>query len=198
MPVAPITATRVVTEPLGLPATMPSLLVPDLGQFWIREQAGGLLFGGDYQARPHYDYVDADPPHTFTELPLDGYEETRELARTAARLIPLLERFKSATVVTGAPVMTPDFRPIAGRVPGLDGAWVITGDCEAGITHGPGLGRTVAEHICGQPPTLADPAAFDPGRFGSEMKSGADVVRAIAALPRIRSDAFSASVKGGA
>ncbi len=181
LPIAPVTATRIITEPLGLPSTLPSFLLPEMHQMWIREHAGGLLFGGDYEGRPHYDFVDVDPPSSFRELPLDGYEEERELASRAAAAVPLLGEFKSATVTTGAPVMTPDFRPLAGPVPGLAGAWVITGDCECGVTHGPGLARTVSELIFGEEPTLAeDPAALDPGRFGDSLKTGADVLKAMA------------------
>jgi glycine/D-amino acid oxidase-like deaminating enzyme len=181
IPIAPVTATRVITEPLGIPPTTPSFLLPEFEQLWIREEAGGLLWGGNYEARPHYDFVDADPPDRFVELPLDGYEETRELGRRAAAVVPLLGRFKSATIAHGAPVMTADFRPIAGRLPGAEGAWVITGDCECGVTHGPGLGRTLAELLLGTTPTLADPAPLDPARFDPALKTGADVLRAMAA-----------------
>lgn len=180
IPLAPVTATRIITEPLGLPPTLPSFLIPEMHQLWIREQAAGLLFGADYEARPHYDFLNADPPDTFSELPLDGYEEERELAAQAARVVPLLGQFKSATVATGAPVMTPDFRPVAGPVPGLPGSWVITGDCECGITHGPGLARTIAELLAGEEPTLADPAALDPARFDPGLRTGTDVLQAMA------------------
>jgi glycine/D-amino acid oxidase-like deaminating enzyme len=181
IPLAPVTATRIITEPLGLPATLPSFLIPEMHQLWIREQAGGLLFGADYEARPHYDFLDTDPPDTFSELPLDGYEEMRRLVAQAARLVPVLGQFKSATVATGAPVMTADFRPVAGQVPGLPGAWVITGDLECGITHGPGLAQTVAELLVGEQPTLADAAVLDPGRFDPGLKTGTDVLQAMAA-----------------
>jgi glycine/D-amino acid oxidase-like deaminating enzyme len=181
LPIAPVTATRIITEPLGVAPTTPSFLLPELEQLWIREEAGGLLWGGNYEARPHYDFVDADPPDRFVELPLDGYEETLELGRRAAAVVPLLGQYRSATIAHGAPVMTPDFRPIAGRVPGFDGLWAITGDCECGVTHGPGLGRTVAELVLGGAPTLdVDPAALDPGRFDSTLTSGADVLKAMA------------------
>lgn len=180
IPVAPVAATRIVTEPLGLPATLPSFLFPELEQMWIREQAGGLLFGGNYEGPPHYDYVEDGPPPSFRELPMDGYEETQALARRAAEVLPLLGQYKSATTSTGAPVMTPDFRPVAGPVPGLPGAWVITGDCECGVTHGPGLGLTVSELIRGEAPSMADPAALDPGRFDPALKTGADVLQAMA------------------
>ncbi len=179
LPLAPTTATRVVTEPLGVAPTTPSFLLPELEQLWIREEQGGLLWGGNYEARPHYDFIDADPPDRFVELPLDGYEETLELGRRAAAIVPLLGEYRSATIAHGAPVMTPDFRALAGPLPGLEGVWVVTGDCECGVTHGPGLGRTVAEQILGREPALIDPDPFRPDRFDGSLTDGRSVLQAM-------------------
>jgi hypothetical protein len=76
--------------------------------------------------------------------------------------------------------MTADFRPIAGPLPRAEGAWVITGDCECGVTHGPGLAKTLAELVLGLETSLADPAPLDPGRFDPAIQTGADVLRAMA------------------
>jgi D-hydroxyproline dehydrogenase subunit beta len=52
---------------------------------------------------------------------------------------------------------------------GHEGAGVahgpVTGHEGAGVAHGPVTGRLVAQLYCGEPP-VADPAPFDPDRFG--------------------------------
>jgi glycine/D-amino acid oxidase-like deaminating enzyme len=178
--IAPTTASRIVTEPLGLSPTLPSFLIPEFEQMWIREEAGGLLWGANYEARPHYDFVEDDPPNRFDVLPLDGYEETRALGRRAAAVVPLLGTFRSVTLAHGAPVMTPDFRAMMGPLPDLEGGWVVTGDCECGVTHGPGLGRTLAELVLGQATTLGSAEPFRPDRFGDTLRTGQDVLGAMA------------------
>ncbi|MBT5758010.1 MAG: hypothetical protein HOI41_23935, partial [Acidimicrobiaceae bacterium] len=40
-----------------------------------------------------------------------------------------------------------------------DGLWALAGDSESGITHGPGMGKLVAQLIMGETP-FADPTPF--------------------------------------
>jgi len=47
----------------------------------------------------------------------------------------------------GAPTMTPDGRPILGRVPGLDGLYVASGCCVGGLSLSPAAGRALADLI---------------------------------------------------
>jgi glycine/D-amino acid oxidase-like deaminating enzyme len=43
--------------------------------------------------------------------------------------------------------MTPDGRPILGRVPGLDGLYVASGCCVGGLSLSPAAGRALADLI---------------------------------------------------
>ena len=43
--------------------------------------------------------------------------------------------------------MTPDGRPILGRVPGLDGLFVASGCCVGGLSLSPAAGRALADLI---------------------------------------------------
>lgn len=43
--------------------------------------------------------------------------------------------------------MTPDGRPILGRVPGIDGMYVASGCCVGGLSLSPAAGRALADLI---------------------------------------------------
>jgi glycine/D-amino acid oxidase-like deaminating enzyme len=179
----PLVASRLVTEPLGVPGTMPPMLFPEAAHLWVREEAGGLLFGGSYETRPRYDVAE-EPPERYDQLPLDGVYEAQRLAAQVSRAIPLFTRYRSLTVAHGAPCYTPDLRGVVGAVPGVEGLWAVGGCNEAGITHGPGYGRLVADLVSGRKP-LCDPAPFRPERFGEAMGTAADVIAAMAAGGRM-------------
>ena len=72
----------------------------------------------------------------------------------------------------GIPVYTVDGGLYIGEVPEIDGLWVLAGDSESGITHGPGMGKLVAQLIVGEEP-FTDPAPFrldrvDPAAYPDE------------------------------
>ncbi len=56
-----------------------------------------------------------------------------------------------------------DGRPLVGRVPGLDGLWVVAGHGPWGISTGPASGRLLADLLDGR--VSGPPRALDPGRF---------------------------------
>ncbi len=176
LPYAPLVAFRVVTEPLGIPSTLPTLMMHD-PPFYAREEHGALLWGGGYQAPPRHAFVDVDPPERFDQLPLDGYEQLRErVAQGIGEVIPAFASARSATVAFGAPTYTPDGRALIGPVPGIEGLLVVSGCNEGGVTHAPGFGRLVAELIVDAEPSLCGLAPFALDRFGDRFARTADVV----------------------
>ncbi len=183
VPMVPLVAARLTTEPLGVPATLPPMLFPEHGHLWVREEAGGLLFGGSFECRPRYDVAES-PPERYDQLPLDGVYEAQRLASQVSRAVPLFTRYGSVTVAHGAPTYTADLRALVGPVPGVDGLYVSAGCNEAGITHGPGYGRLIADLVTGAAP-LADPAPFALDRFGERLRTPADVIAAMAAGGRM-------------
>ena len=138
VPMVPLIATRIITEPLAVPPTMPTLMLPEFTGLWIREEEGGLLWGAGYGVEPRKIFLDQDPFERFDHLPLAGFLETERIGTEAASAVPLLTQYRNPRVAQGAPTYTPDLRGIVTGVPEAEGLWVIGGDNEAGITHGPG------------------------------------------------------------
>jgi glycine/D-amino acid oxidase-like deaminating enzyme len=174
LPVAPLIAMRVVTEPLGVPGTMPTLMAGEV-PFYAREEHGALLWSGGFRGPMRRRFVDVDPPERFDQLPLDGYFEISRHAEAAARLIPRLAEARSATPAYGAPTYTPDGRPLLGPVPGIDGLFAVSGCNEGGVTRGPGLARLAAELICDGSTSLCSIAPFALDRFGDRFATARDV-----------------------
>lgn len=182
LPMVPLVATRIVTEPIGVPGTMPTLMLQEHSWMWLREEDGGLLWGCAHNCRPRYDLVHDAAPERFDQLVNDGIEEALRIGARAARSIPALGRYRSYRTGRGAPTYTPDTRGLVGRLDGLDGVYVIAGCNEAGITHGPGYGRLIAELIVGIGTQIIDPAHLSPGRFGDRYTSPDSVVDAVDAV----------------
>ncbi len=175
----PLVASRIVTEPLNLPGTMPTIMIPEFAFIWLREEGGALLWGCDYNCFPHTAFVDTSTPERFDQLPLDGVLHTQGVGAQAAAAIPLLHRYRSMRVAHGTPCFTPDKRGLVGGVGGIDGLYAMGGCNEGGISHGPGWGRLIAELVLAGVPSNATADAFSPGRFEGEFRSGRDVLDAL-------------------
>jgi glycine/D-amino acid oxidase-like deaminating enzyme len=188
----PLVASRVVTEPLGVPASMPAIMLRE-ALFYAREEQGALLWGTNFDAPPRFSFIETDPPERFEQLPLDGFFEMQSTAAWASDLIPLLKRAKSRTLAVGAPTFTADHRPLVGPLPTIGGLLVASGCNEAGVTHGPGFGKLISELIVDGHTSLCSIEAFRPDRFGPEIQSGRDIVEALA---RTRARALGAQVVG--
>lgn len=174
LPMAPLVASRVVTEPLDVPPTMPTIMIGEI-PFYVREEQGALLWGAKFAAAPRRAFVDQDPPERFDQLPLDGYAEMRAALEPASAFVPLLARARSATVAFGAPTYTPDGRAFLGPVPGVEGLYAVGGCNEAGVTHAPGFGRALAELVVAGAPRLCSIEALALDRFGDRYRTTSDV-----------------------
>ena len=163
----PLIATRIITEPLGVVPTMPTLMLPEFTGLWIREEEGGLLWGAGYGVEPRKIFLDQDPFERFDHLPLARLPRDRAHRRRGGiRGLRLLTQYRNPRVAQGAPTYTPDLRGIVTGVPEAEGLWVIGGDNEAGITHGPGYARLLADLVVdGGTSAFVDPAEFSPARF---------------------------------
>ena len=89
-----------------------------------------------------------------------------------AAVFPALSGLSTTETIQGIPVYTVDGGLYVGAVPGIDGLWALAGDSESGITHGPGMGKLVAQLIMGETP-FADPTPFrldrvDPAAYPDE------------------------------
>jgi sarcosine oxidase, subunit beta len=180
LPAVPQVTSRLITEPIGIPPTMPALflsgVMPEPGGgtvLWAREHRGGLLWGGAYETHPRDLFAEGPVPPRFDEIPIDGVLECQRVARHASRCMPALSQPASVSLKHGAPCYTPDMRALIGPVPGIDGLYALAGDNEAGITHGPGFGKALADHISSGASDLTGIEAWSLARFDGRSSDDA-------------------------
>lgn len=89
-------------------------------------------------------------------------EIVNELARKAIRLVPALQGVPVLRAWSGVRPMSPDGRPIIGRLP-PEGLWVATGHGSQGVILAGGTARVLAQLVTGdlQSGTLLSPARFE-------------------------------------
>jgi len=185
LPFARVIASRLTTPDYGQ-ASIPTLMLPELSGLWVREHRGGLTYGSGvgYEAlRVNNTPAERRPQRT------DLIDTMRaELAPIISRLLPGAADAAEQTEWTqGVVSYTADRRFLAGAVPEVADLFVVAGDNESGVTHGPGLGRLVAELIVsGVSDTAwdADEALYDPARFAPAQY--ADEQSVVAAMPARR------------
>lgn len=182
LPVARVIASRLTTAPFGL-GELPTLMIPELDGLWVREHRGGLTYGNGvgYEALA----VRGGAADRRPERP-DLIEAMRaHLSPIITELIPAAGGVvEAADAVQGVVSYTADRRFFAGSVPEVAGLWVVAGDNESGVTHGPGLGRLVADLIVSGESALTDAARYAPGRF--PQRAFADETAVAAAMPARR------------
>ena len=86
------------------------------------------------------------------------------IVRGAIRLVPSLADARVRSAWWGVRPMTPDERPVVGRL--ADGLSVATGHGSEGVILGAGTAQLLASQLLGHDPPF-DPAPFDPRRFGT-------------------------------
>jgi 4-methylaminobutanoate oxidase (formaldehyde-forming) len=146
LPLIPVRHQLFVTEPIdGVEPLQPIVRLVE-ASVYVRHEQGGLLFGG-YEDAPRVLGRDGLPPgFEIASLELDP-GVLRALVDEVAPHFPALRGARIALVRGGAPTMTPDGRPIVGRVPGLDGLFVASGCCVGGLSLSPAAGRALADLI---------------------------------------------------
>lgn len=183
VPLLRMVATRVISPPSGVVETMPTVMVPDLYGLWLREHRGGLTWGnGDGYA----------PLYTLgTGTALGGQPRRDELVeRVVDTLGPKLRTLVPTADTSvgwwlqGMPVMTSDRKFLAGPVPGVPGLFAVGGDNEAGVTHGPGLGRVLAELVDAGGTDWIDVGGYRLDRFADGAFPDEEAV--LAAMPARR------------
>jgi glycine/D-amino acid oxidase-like deaminating enzyme len=92
-------------------------------------------------------------------------EDLAPLVQAASHRVPALEDAGIVRGVTGVYDMTPDARPLLGRLPGLDGLIVAAGFSGMGFKISPAVGEGIAGLIAGAPAGSVDLAPFRPDRL---------------------------------
>lgn len=136
----------------------PFACIDSVTQTYFRPEAGSTrtLVGSFVGPRG------ADPdrvPETATA------EDLVPQVQAAAHRVPALAEAGIARGVTGVYDMSPDARPLLGRLPGLDGLIVAAGFSGMGFKISPAVGESLAGLVAGPPPGSVDLAPFRPNRF---------------------------------
>ena len=161
LPVVPTRHQLLITGPIaGVTPEFPIARVID-ANVYIRHERGGLMLGG-YESDPlQVETV----PDDIRDLPLD-IEVLWRLARRVAEQFPVFQdpSIRVAEHRGGLPTLSMDDRYIAGPLPGVDGAWVMSGCCVGGLSVSPALGEVLAQWITDGAPKL-DLSDVSPSRF---------------------------------
>lgn len=176
LPLLPFVATRFVTSDVGIAPTMPTIQAKDF-PLWIRESGGGFTWGSTPGCAPAHRLGGAWASHDPARRRRDDLVEA--MAADAARVaetFPALAGAEVVEVIQGMPVYTVDRQFFLGEVPGSAGVWVVGGDNESGVSHGPGLGRLVAELAAGVDAPLCDASAYRLDRFAPGQYPDAESV----------------------
>ncbi|MGD9958324.1 NAD(P)/FAD-dependent oxidoreductase [Nocardioides sp.] len=165
LPLLPFVATRFVTEDVGLAPTMPTIQAKDF-PLWIRESEGGFTWGSTRGCAPAHrlggDWEAYQPARRRRDDLVAAM--TADIERVAGTF-PALSGARTTAVIQGMPVYTVDRQFFAGEVPGCVGLWAVGGDNESGVSHGPGLGRLLADLITGSETPLCDATGYRLDRF---------------------------------
>jgi glycine/D-amino acid oxidase-like deaminating enzyme len=148
-PAEPHTETRYTTKPLmGVGPEMPLLIFSDCHWFYMREEHGGMLIGGfEDEPLPADRRVDPENPPRADKIVSRQPHRVREFVREIEHVMPVLKDAEVNETMSGLPTFTDDLKFIAGRVPPYDGLYIMAACQEGGVTHGPGLGKMIAELI---------------------------------------------------
>jgi sarcosine oxidase, subunit beta len=157
LPLIATQATRFVTQPLAtVPPAMPMLMFPAYHNLYVRAEQGGLLIGCEE--------IVVHPPTLQSDMALLQRGEIPKtvaagvspvadtthyyhlwLARAFAPVVPILGEIEVREVRHGYPTRVPDMRHILGQAGEIDGLFLMGADLECGMTHGPGLGKMLAD-----------------------------------------------------
>jgi glycine/D-amino acid oxidase-like deaminating enzyme len=135
----------------------PVACIDSVTQTYFRPEAGGAMtLVGAFAGQPGW-----DPDAAATA----AGEDLVPLVQAASHRVPALEDAGIVRGVTGVYDMTPDARPLLGRLPGLAGLIVAAGFSGMGFKIAPAVGEGIAGLIAGASAGGVDLAPFRPGRL---------------------------------
>jgi 4-methylaminobutanoate oxidase (formaldehyde-forming) len=171
LPLVPVRHQLFITEAIpGVEPLQPIVRLVE-ASVYVRYEQGGLMFGGYEDAPRVLGHEGLPPGFQIAALELD-LGVLHGLVDEVAAHFPALRDAKIAVHRGGAPTMTPDGRPILGRVPGLEGLFVASGCCVGGLSLSPAAGRALADLIV-DGKSDPDLAPVSVARFGAAPRDPA-------------------------
>ncbi len=153
-------------------------IVRDVDTNLYQRQHGGDMEVGSYAHRPIIVGPDDIPSIeeavlSPTEMPFTQDDFDPQLLEALELMPDLLgnERVGIRYAINGLISMTPDGHPVLGETPEVPGLWSVAASW---IKEGPGIGRAVAEWMCGMPPEI-DIHEADIARFYGHQRTAAHV-----------------------
>jgi len=105
----------------------------------------------------------AADPDNFVQRPSDDWLE--EILEKASTRIPKLQNAEVMRGITGIYDMSPDSRPLLGKLPQVEGLYVAAGFSGMGFKISPAVGLVMSELLLEGAGTTVDISAFRPTRF---------------------------------
>ena len=166
LPMAPVRSQYWITERAPeLSPPGPIVFITDI-RAYARPEVGALLFGirenAPAVAAPQ-DLPENLQGFVFDASDPDGWSNLAQAFDPLIRYFPAMERLGIAHYITGPSNYTPDGQPIVGASGTIAGLLVATGCNGSGITYSGGVGRLIAELICGETP-FVDASRLNPAR----------------------------------
>jgi glycine cleavage system aminomethyltransferase T/glycine/D-amino acid oxidase-like deaminating enzyme len=182
IPLTPIVHQMISVGPVPLFADTPGEIsypiVRDVDTNMYERQHGGDMEVGSYAHRPIIVPPDDIPSieeaaASPTEMPFTQDDFDPQLLQALELMPDLLgdERVGIRYAINGLISMTPDGHPVLGETPEVPGLWSVAASW---IKEGPGIGRAVAEWMCGLPPEI-DIHEADIARFYGHQRTAAHV-----------------------
>jgi sarcosine oxidase subunit beta len=133
------------------------VVIDAINHSWIRPEGGHCtLIGAE---RSVYN-ADPDELDESVDAPVIATSQ-----RALAARFPIFEHAIMRGGWSGTYMRSPDGHPIIDRVPGVHGAWMMTGDSGTSFKTSPAIGIVLAEWIYDGAPKLIDPSPFRATRF---------------------------------
>lgn len=156
-----------ITKPMGITQTLPTMRDPDL-LVYFREEVGGLIMGG-YERQPAAWALDGIPEDFNGKLLPPDWERFAPLMENAVRRVPALADAQVNLLLNGPEGFTPDAEYLLGPTP-VRGFWIAAAFCAHGLAGAGGIGKAMAEWIIEGHPEW-DLWRLDVRRFGSNYAS---------------------------
>src|SRR5581483_2249777 len=156
-----------ITKPMGITQTLPTMRDPDL-LVYFREEVGGLIMGG-YERHPAAWALDGIPQDFNSKLLPPDWERFAPLMENAIQRVPELENAQVNLLLNGPEGFTPDAEYLLGPTP-VPGFWIAAAFCAHGLAGAGGIGKAMAEWIIQGHPEW-DLWRLDVRRFGTNYAS---------------------------